>query len=289
MVGPGKGRRERLGNILLRQGVLSEQRLELITRQRLLGDAPVARLLLQLGWVSPGDLARALAEQAHRQYVPGRKLVPDSARARELPLEMLRRLRVFPVAGEHLHTFAVSSPRDVERMDELERLCGCHVEMVVTEEPALDLLLEEDEPPTPDGFHEQLSRERRRRVRTPVPDGIECFYAFFDRADAPLLKKAPRGELRDISDGGACIEGPIPMDLHDRLEQPDVTLKANVFAEEIVPGGPIRTRGLLRWIGGSQTHVVHFGVSWRPVSDSDRMRLDRLVMAAYRQAADPPS
>lgn len=123
---------ERLGELLVRAGLLEEQQLEaaLETQQReggKLGEVLVRELVL-----TEEQIAAALAEQRGYRHVSLAGVAIDPAAAMLLPLGMARRRLVIPigVTSETL-TLAMADPLDVEAIDEAEIRTGLKVEPVV--------------------------------------------------------------------------------------------------------------------------------------------------------------
>ena len=87
-----------IGQILIDQGILTEDQLRIALLEQTKSKAPVGRLLVQLGFVSEATLRDALSEKLGMQSVDLGHIIVDPAALKMLPRDMARRYRMFPVA-----------------------------------------------------------------------------------------------------------------------------------------------------------------------------------------------
>jgi len=87
-----------IGQILIDQGILTEDQLRIALLEQTKTKAPVGRLLVQLGFVSEATLRDALSEKLGLQSVDLAHIIVDPAALKMLPRDMARRYRMFPVA-----------------------------------------------------------------------------------------------------------------------------------------------------------------------------------------------
>jgi general secretion pathway protein E/type IV pilus assembly protein PilB len=87
-----------IGQILIDQGILTEDQLRIALLEQKKSKAPVGRLLVQLGFVSEATLRDALSEKLGLQSVDLAHIIVDPAALKMLPRDMARRYRMFPVA-----------------------------------------------------------------------------------------------------------------------------------------------------------------------------------------------
>jgi len=87
-----------IGQILIDQGILTEDQLRIALLEQTKSKAPVGRLLVQLGFVSEATLRDALSEKLGLQSVDLAHIIVDPAALKMLPRDMARRYRMFPVA-----------------------------------------------------------------------------------------------------------------------------------------------------------------------------------------------
>jgi hypothetical protein len=276
--------REKLGEILVQHGALSRAQLEEALASGHLHDGPLGHYLVSLGWITHGDVAKALAVQSGRPYVPPELLVPEPARLVEFSLDVLESLHAVPVKGEGKNTFAVAAPRDIAMLAELERLVGARVHVVVTDEDAIPKALR--------GRYDRRRRlvldgdlqDRRFARRVACQHRIVCHYRFLDAEGQRLLDTSYRGQLLDISPGGGRVAGGVPdMRSRRRLVAPDVSLEAELIAVESKAQPPIRVKGHVMWVQRTDSHWAELGAAWEPVRKLDEACL-RALQLRERQA-----
>src|SRR3981189_1167039 len=87
-----------IGQILIDQGILTEDQLRIALLEQTNSHVPVGRLLVQLGFVSEATLRDALSEKLGLQSVDLAHIIVDPAALKALPRDMARRYHIFPVA-----------------------------------------------------------------------------------------------------------------------------------------------------------------------------------------------
>jgi general secretion pathway protein E/type IV pilus assembly protein PilB len=87
-----------IGQILIDQGILTEDQLRIALLEQTKSHVPVGRLLVQLGFISEATLRDALSEKLGLQSVDLAHIIVDPAALKALPRDMARRYHIFPVA-----------------------------------------------------------------------------------------------------------------------------------------------------------------------------------------------
>ncbi|HUL92078.1 MAG TPA: GspE/PulE family protein [Burkholderiales bacterium] len=87
-----------IGQILISQGILTEDQLRIALLEQLKTHQPVGKLLVNLGFVSEATLRDALSEKLGLQSVDLTQIVVDSMALKLVPREFSKRHAVFPVA-----------------------------------------------------------------------------------------------------------------------------------------------------------------------------------------------
>jgi general secretion pathway protein E/type IV pilus assembly protein PilB len=98
MNAPRKPQKRHIGQILIDQGILTEDQLRIALLEQMKSNQPVGRLLVQLGFVSEATLRDALSEKLGLQSVDLANIIVDPAALKLLPRDLARRFRMFPVA-----------------------------------------------------------------------------------------------------------------------------------------------------------------------------------------------
>ncbi|MBI4291485.1 MAG: Flp pilus assembly complex ATPase component TadA [Betaproteobacteria bacterium] len=87
-----------IGQILISQGILTEDQLRIALLEQLKTNQPVGKLLVNLGFVSEATLRDSLSEKLGLQSVDLTKIVVDSAALKIVPREFAKRHNIFPMA-----------------------------------------------------------------------------------------------------------------------------------------------------------------------------------------------
>jgi type IV pilus assembly protein PilB len=129
-------RRLRLGDMLVRDGLLTPERL----REALAAKAEnrhqrLGEIVVERGWVSSTALAKALAEQHGLEFIELGQSPIDEAAADLLPERLAKRYRAVPVKflAEDVALVAVADPTDVVSSDDLKLALGLNVRLAVAE------------------------------------------------------------------------------------------------------------------------------------------------------------
>ena len=111
-----------IGQILIDQGILTEDQLRIALLEQTKQHMPVGRLLVQLGFVSEATLRDALSEKLGLQSVDLGRIIVDPAALKTLPRDLARRYRVFPVALDRQQKkfiVALSDTNNIVAIDQL--------------------------------------------------------------------------------------------------------------------------------------------------------------------------
>ena len=129
-----------LGALLIREGLLIHEELELALAERERSDRRIGEILVEWGWVSSRAIARALAEQYQMEFVDLRKVQPDADSEAMLPERLAERYHALPLGfdSEDVLIVAISDPTDVGASDELRIAAGRPIHLVVADLAALE-------------------------------------------------------------------------------------------------------------------------------------------------------
>src|SRR6267154_2047410 len=131
--------RLRLGELLVAQGVLTPAQLEGALNERKRSGRRLGRILVEDGIATEEAIARALAVQLHVQYVELSTKTVSPQICRLLTEAQVRRFRAIPIdeAGSAIRV-GMADPLDYQSYDEIQRLLGRHLDLVVVTESRLD-------------------------------------------------------------------------------------------------------------------------------------------------------
>lgn len=135
--------RIRLGDLLIQQGLLTDEQLKLALTEQKRSGRKLGRIFVDSGYVTEEGIARALARQLRAEFVDLRSFQPKPELLKLLPEPQARRFRAI-VLGETNGVLRVgfSDPTDINAYDEVARLVRRDVELAVVIESQLVPLLD---------------------------------------------------------------------------------------------------------------------------------------------------
>ncbi len=117
--------RRPIGQILISQGVISEDQLRIALLEQMKSNQPVGKLLVSLGFVSEATLRDALGESLGQKSVDLGHAIVDPAALRLVPRETAKRHGVLPLdysPDQHRLTVAIADVNDIVALDKLRAL-----------------------------------------------------------------------------------------------------------------------------------------------------------------------
>ena len=128
-----------LGAVLVREGLISNEQLELALIDQQGTGLRLGELLVQWGWVESAAISRALAEQYELDFLDLDTAVIDSAAVERLSAKQAQASSAIPIRfleDGHL-LVGVADPTDVGACDELRSLLDTPVSLVVVDQTEL--------------------------------------------------------------------------------------------------------------------------------------------------------
>jgi general secretion pathway protein E/type IV pilus assembly protein PilB len=117
--------RRPIGQILMSQGVISEDQLRIALLEQMKSNQPVGKLLVSLGFVSEATLRDALGESLGQKSVDLGHAIVDPAALRLVPRDIAKRHGLLPLdysPDQHRLTIAIADVNDIVALDKLRSL-----------------------------------------------------------------------------------------------------------------------------------------------------------------------
>jgi type II secretory ATPase GspE/PulE/Tfp pilus assembly ATPase PilB-like protein len=117
--------RRPIGQVLIAQGVISEDQLRIALLEQMKSNLPVGKLLVSLGFVSEATLRDALGESLGKKSVDISHAIIDPEALRLVPQELAKRHRLLPLdynAEQQRLIIAIADPNDIVALDRLRAL-----------------------------------------------------------------------------------------------------------------------------------------------------------------------
>jgi type IV pilus assembly protein PilB len=123
---------KQLGQILLEQGLLTDEQLDRALEEHRNTPKSLGRTLIDLGYIHERDLVRALAEQVGLEFVDLTDYHIDPGATALLPEALCRRYRAIPIGErEGKLLVAMSDPANVYALDDIRAMTNREVQPVV--------------------------------------------------------------------------------------------------------------------------------------------------------------
>ena len=128
-----------LGALLVREGLISSEQLELALLDQQGTGLRLGELLVQWGWVDSAEISRALAEQYDLAFLDLDEASFDPVAVARLEAKDARRRDAIPVRflDDGRLLVGVADPTDVGACDELRTLLGGAISLVVVDQTEL--------------------------------------------------------------------------------------------------------------------------------------------------------
>jgi len=125
---------QHLGSLLINRGVLSVDQVKQAFEEQQLTGKRLGEIVVGHGWVTPQELAQALAQQNGLEYVDLAELDLDLKVATLLPRDLAERYEALPVRrlGDDLLLVAVADPSNIAVADDLRLALGHNVRLGVS-------------------------------------------------------------------------------------------------------------------------------------------------------------
>src|SRR3989338_7207200 len=136
--------RLKLGEILIKQGVITEDQLNAAIKAQQKTKERIGEILLKSGTITEGDMALALGTQLGIPYYSPENLDLlksnlDQNLDKIVPIDFAKKNNVLPLAlNLNSLTCAVSDPLDLLMLDNLRRITGCDINLVVATKTDID-------------------------------------------------------------------------------------------------------------------------------------------------------
>ena len=140
--------RRPIGQILIAEGILSEDQLRIALLEQMKSNQPIGKLLVSLGFVTEATLREALSESLGRQSVDLGHAVVDPQAVKLVPREVAKRHHLLPLdldLVQHRLTLAVADINDIVGLDRVRALIpdGIELDTLLAGESEIDRAIDQ--------------------------------------------------------------------------------------------------------------------------------------------------
>ncbi len=221
-----KRKPKQLGQILIEQGLITEEQLQAALEVHHRTPKSLGRVLIDMGLIKEADLVRALAEQVGLEFVDLSEAQIDPAAAALLPETLARRYRALPIGerdGKLL--VAMSDPANVYALDDIRAITNRDVQPVVATASDVEQAISRFS--QIDGQVEQLASEAASALEGEDQEDLEAAVE-----DAPIVKLVNAIMTQAVADRAS--------DVHIEPHEKDVRIRFRVdgVLHEAMPRTP---------------------------------------------------
>jgi type IV pilus assembly protein PilB len=133
----------KLGEILIEQGLITKEQLEEAMKVQLRGKSRIGETLIKLRMITEEDMAAAVGRQLGFPYYSSQnpellKPQPDQDLDKLIPADYAKKNCVLPLS-RHMYslTCALHDPQDLLLRDNLKRMTGCEINVVIATQTAI--------------------------------------------------------------------------------------------------------------------------------------------------------
>lgn len=128
---------------LLRAGIINEDQLDEALEIQKTNRALIGSILVELGYCTEEDIARALAEKTFTKFISINEIGVNMTVASLITPEMATRNNVLPLYEENGTLYVVmKNPNDIITIDDLKRITGYEIKPLVATDTELDAAIE---------------------------------------------------------------------------------------------------------------------------------------------------
>ena len=137
-----------LGQILISEGILSEDQLRIALLEQMKLNQPIGKLLVSLGFVSEATLSQALSESLGKQSIDLKHAVIDPDALKFVPRELAKRYHLLPLdfnQAKNRLTLAISDINEIVGLDRVRALLseGAEIETLLAGESEIDRAIDQ--------------------------------------------------------------------------------------------------------------------------------------------------
>jgi general secretion pathway protein E/type IV pilus assembly protein PilB len=117
--------RRQLGQVLIGQGIITEDQLKISLLEQTKSDEPIGKLLVRLGFVTEAIVRDALGLSLGKKSIDLKHAIVDPGALALVPQQLAKRYRLLPLAYDKQTqriTIAIADPNDIVALDQIRGL-----------------------------------------------------------------------------------------------------------------------------------------------------------------------
>ncbi len=136
--------KSKLGEILLQEGIITEEQLSDVLSQQKISGERLGRILIEEGYLTEELLMEILGKQLDIPHVSLSNIKIDSEVVTSIPVDLAQRHKIIPLEKvDNLLTLAMSDPLNIAALDIVTMVTGCEVKPVIACESGISRLIDQ--------------------------------------------------------------------------------------------------------------------------------------------------
>ncbi|MBU1061709.1 MAG: Flp pilus assembly complex ATPase component TadA [Candidatus Omnitrophica bacterium] len=186
--------RERLTEILIKNGVVSESQLKKALKVQKQKGSPLKDILIELGFVNEKDLMAALSQDLGIPPIALSRFKIEPEILKLIPSDLVKKYQIVPVSKVgNILTVAMSDPLNVFAIDDVRAITGLEIGMIMASpkevQQIIDKLYEEDTHEVLEGLMKDIRAEDLEIIRADtLEEKVDSEKLFTLIEDAPVVK-----------------------------------------------------------------------------------------------------
>ena len=235
--------RKPLGQLLKELGYITEEQIQVALEVQQVVGGLFGEILQKLSFVSPREVAEAIAHQSGKPYIDLSQYPPSKEALRLIDKNLAKQFQVIPfqVEGNKLY-LAMTNPYDLNAIDIVRRVTGKEIEIYVADTETLLKTIEIQyfllEKPVDEEIKELIERAKAGGLGTEVPHFVELILnnAIIDRAtDIHISPEDLASHVFFRIDGIMKHYYAIPKEIHNPIVSRIKVLAGMDIAEQRLP------------------------------------------------------
>ncbi len=236
-------RRKPLGQLLKELGYITEEQIQVALEVQQVVGGLFGEILQKLSFVSPREVAEAIAYQSGKPYIDLSQYPPSKEALKLVDKNLAKQFQVIPfqVEGNKLY-LAMANPYDLNAIDIVRRVTGKEIEIYVADTETLLKTIEIQyfllEKPIDEEIKELIERAKAGGLGTEVPQFVELILnnAIIDRAtDIHISPEDLASHIFFRIDGIMKHYYAIPKEIHNPVVSRIKVLAGMDIAEQRLP------------------------------------------------------
>ncbi len=178
-----------IGQLLKELGYVTEEQIQVALEVQKINGGLLGEILIKLSFVSPREIAEAIAYQAQKPYIDLSQYPPSKEALKLIDKDIAKQLEVLPInVVDNKLLLAMTNPYDLNAIDIIQRRTGLQLDIYVTDKESLLKAIEINyfllEQPIEEEIQKEIEKAKTSGLGTELPKFVDMIlnHAIIERA-----------------------------------------------------------------------------------------------------------